>query len=256
MRSPPRTPSSRPPPSGGRTSTSPRARTTYAHAPTAGRAFRSLAPASAGERALDGGEERIGTLPDDAETALRALGDPIDGDDPLNWRAFDVGAVFVRDGETPLYHSVPHEFHVREVYAADAPAYRDAVRTALSAIDGVALYPAGPLLTWRVNETAYELTPTSLRYATRDGDWRAHSLDRLAAAETARGGRGVDCEWRSMTATARDPIQRALGRVYDVVASEPPGTVPTGDASTTEAVLAALSDLAESLGYAYAVSRR
>lgn len=226
-----------------------------ADAPAAMEAFRSLAPVLDDERALYGDEERVGRLPEDAETVMRVFGDPIGSDDPLDWRAFDIDALLVRDGERALYHSIPHESHVREVYATDAPAYREAVRDAVSESLGVALYPAEPLLTWRVRETSYELTPTTLRYGAGD-DRHGYSLDRLVAAEPTRGGHGVDCEWRSLTATARDPIQRALGRVHDVFASDPPETVPTDDVATTEAVLGALSDLAGSLDYDCAVSPR
>lgn len=224
-------------------------------APVAGRAFRSLTPVADDERALYGGEERVGRVPGDADAVRGALGDPFDPDDTLNWRAFDVDAVLVRAGGTPRYHSVPHEFHVREVYGADAPAYRDAVRDAIRGIDGVALYPVDPLVEWRVRETRYEVTPTALRYSTAGGEWTDRSLGRLAAVGSARGGRGLDCEWRSRGAAAGDSIQRALGRLADRVGGEPPGTVPTDGGETTTAVLDALADLSESLGYDIDVSR-
>lgn len=221
-------------------------------AANAGGAFRSLSPVPENERVLYGGEERVAVLPDDREVALRVLGHPIESVPAVDWgtfhvaRAFHVEALAVRDGDRPRYHSVPHEFHVRDVYPGDAPGVLDAVEDALDGFDGVAAYSTDPLVSWTTTDGEYELTPTTL-YRERDGKRAGYRLERLAAVE--RDGPALVPEWRSTTATATDGAQRLVGRVYDFFAAEPPERMPTGDDQTARRVLDALVDLRETLGY-------
>lgn len=221
-------------------------------APAAGRAFRSLPPVSVADRLLYGDEERVGVLPDDREAVVRALGHPIgsvatdDWGDFLVARAFHVEGLVVRDGDRPRYHAVPHELHVRDVYAGDAPGVLDAVESALDGFDGVAVYSTDPLVSWTVCDAAYSVTPTTLRRE-RDGERTGYQLERLAAVE--RNGSTLVCEWLSMTETATDAAQRLVDRVYEFVADEPPETIPTDHEETARRVVDALVELRDALGY-------
>lgn len=227
-------------------------------APGAATAFRSLTPVASSEcrPALYAVDERVAALPADADAVLAVLGDPLDPGGADDWRAFAVDALLVRDGDDPLYHSVPHESHVRELYV-DGSERLDTVRRAVESVEGVrgvACYPAEPLATWTVARTTYSLTPTTLRVTT-DDDTTGYGLDRLVRVRPSRAGTSVRCEWRSRTATARDGLQRALGRLLDTVGSEPPGSVPVGDARTREGVLGVLDGVSRRLNYDLRVAR-
>lgn len=221
-------------------------------APAAGRAFRSLSPVSMDDRLLYGDEERVGILPDDRETVLRVLGHPIESVAASDWGSFHVARTFhveglvVREGDLPRYHSVPHESHERDVYASDAPGVLNAVADALDGFDGIAVYPTDPLVSWTVGDTAYHLTPTTLRRE-RDGKRSGYQLERLAAVDC--DGTALVCEWRSMTDTATHTAQRLVDRVYDFFVDEPPETIPTDDEETARRVVDAFVDLRDELGY-------
>lgn len=222
-------------------------------APDAARAFRDLDRVPEQERVLRGdGDERVATLPEDEVSVARVLGAPLPEKQHLHWRADAIEAIAVRDGDRPLYHSVPRNRQVRAVYAENDPDFLEAVWFAVADIDGATVYPVGSLVSWEVRDTEYALTPTSLDVGTgRDG--RSYPLETLERVRPTRSGTGIDCEWTTDD-DSRGSLLRAVDKVFDRATDGPPGNVPVGSESMVLLVLDRLNEVKEALGYDFRVT--
>lgn len=181
--------------------------------------------------------ERVLSLSDDAD-ALDALLAAATDDDV--GRLATVRALAVLDGDRPCYHTVPHELHVRELF--DGSGVVDAASGALAGVDGVAVFPVGPLVAWTVDGVDCALAADSLSVDGRS--WQLSRLERV----TADGG-GLRLAWRSTTETATDAVQYVVGRVYDAFAASPPDRVAAPSEAVRGDVLRTIERLREELGY-------
>lgn len=182
--------------------------------------------------------ERAVSLPTDAAALDALLESTTTGDG--HERVWSIRALAVLAGDGPRYHTIPHEPHVRDVFAT--PGTLEAARGALDSFDGVAVFQTGPLVAWTADGTDCVLSADTFAV-----DGQAWQLERLVRV-TGRGDE-LHLEWRSASETASDVLQRVAGRVYDALSDAPPGRVAVPDAETQEEVLETVASLRGALGY-------
>ncbi|WP_226013011.1 transposase [Halomicrobium salinisoli] len=217
-----------------------------------------LEPVPAGER-VNGGDfpEFRAVLPEDADALLRAL--TVAGDLPqgeASWRAWEVYVLAVYADDEWLYHAVPHhgQWYLRD---AAAPSFPDRASEAVAPCPS-AVVPTDPVVAW--SDGRYRLDHRALHVGET-----SHALDRLKRAVVDVDRAAVEFEWRGpyegLVADA-DGVGEAVFHVGLATVLLPlalltdePDRVDAETADTAARIESALTDIADAVGYDYAVVR-
>ena len=205
------------------------------------------------DRRSGAGSERRARLPEDRER-IEALLD-FDGrfaDDENAWvaRLFDVDEFTVLAGETPIYRSIPHETHVRDLNDA-VPGFIDAAAAAVAEFPGVAVLPVDPLARWTVDGTEYALNAETVRFPGSGEDrWRWFDLSKLEYARAVPERGELALQWRDPRGTSL--VARARTSVTRLFTGAPPTRLPAPGEALRD-VTRTLLRLRDDLGYDFVV---
>lgn len=150
-----------------------------------------------------------------------------------------------------LYHSVPHETHIRECNASEHDGLVAALNEALKQVPGSAVVPADGVVSWTIDSVTYELDWDSLH---RDSDTHGHAaydLERLQRIGVQIPEAVFRLNWRP--ASAESLLRRIWWWVVNSESATPPTRVRVPDGERANAVLDAFDQLRSALDYSYEV---
>ncbi|AHG01097.1 hypothetical protein HALLA_16405 [Halostagnicola larsenii XH-48] len=199
------------------------------------------------------GSERVyrASLPGDRPLVESVL--EISAGDTAEWvdRTFYLDAFAILTDESWLYHSIPHETHIRECNASEHDELVAALNETLESVPGSAVVPADGFVSWTIGGVTYELDWDSLhRYAGADSH-AMYDLERLQRVCVQTPEAVLRLDWSP--ASAESLLQRAWWWVVNSESATPPTRVRVPDGERANAVLDAFDRLRSALDYSYEV---
>lgn len=223
--------------------------------PRSADAFEDLTPTPPAEALLGEGERRA-RFPAGRTAVETLLGLDerwVADEGAADARRLGVEEYAVLSGGEILYRSVPDDRSVREVGAVDRKFLSD-LRAAVADFRGVAVLPRDPLVAWRDEEAAYELTAGGLRVSSEaeGDDWRWFDLSNLDYVRAIPGRSELAFQWREPRGSL---VERAVDRLLGRFRGSPPKRLSVSEETLRE-VTGTLVRLRRALDYDYRVDER
>lgn len=195
-------------------------------------------------------QEFRASLPED-RALIESLLEIPDGDTNA-WtdRTFYFVEFAVLTEQSWLYHSVPHETHIREINARGHKGIIEKLNETLDQMRGSAVVPFSGLTSWTTDGTTYDLKWDSLYCSYRERSV-SYDLERLRQVNALFSENLLRLDWKPVSEESL--LRRTVWRVLGSESATPPARVEIPAGEDGEKILDAFRQLREKLGYAYGV---
>lgn len=211
-----------------------------------------LARVPESERLFVGSEREYRvSLPADQPLIESVLELPAGDTDAWTDRTFYLDAFAVLTEGSWLYHSIPHETHIRECNASEHDGLVAALNEALEQVPGSAVVPVDGVVSWTSDGVTYELEWDSLHRDSETDGHVAYDLERLQRVGVYLPKTVLRLDWSP--ASAESLLRRTWWWVRNSESATPPTHARVHDEEQAIAVLDALDHLRSALDYSYEV---